>query len=438
MTLAALPLATIGALPISSAPIDINEARTDLDAYVARADDSYTYQIVDRHELDAVEAIVVRLISQTWHGRPWQHWLSLLVPKEIAYPHGATLVIAGGTNGATDPDLHSKQVVKFAAVAAQNRTMVAICQQIPNQPLLNGLSEDALIAETFRHYLDAATAPRTTYKESGNDWPLLLPMVKSAMRAMDAVQTIGQNQLNMQIDRFVVTGASKRGWTTWLTAAVDARVCAIAPMVIDMLNFGPQLQQHKRHYGGTSNWIGDYEQRGIFDRLHTDRGRRLCAIVDPFAYRHRLTMPKLILLGTNDPYWTVDSANRYFHDLPPKKYLFYLPNTDHDLGQGILPTINAFIRASLGDQPLAPLQWSRHNGKLTVSWGDRHGVASLWIARSASRDFRQSQWQDQLLDGAGQVTVDLAPPNHGWLASFLHVQFGTYGLSTPITVLPEP
>jgi PhoPQ-activated pathogenicity-related protein len=45
-------------------------------------------------------------------------------------------------------------------------------------------------------------------------------------------------------------------------------------------------------------------------------------------------MPKLLLLGTNDPYWTVDSLRHYWHDLPEPKWLFQTPNAGHDLGGG--------------------------------------------------------------------------------------------------------
>ncbi len=40
-----------------------------------------------------------------------------------------------------------------------------------------------------------------------------------------------------KIEKFMVAGASKRGWTTWTTAAVDKRVIAAIPIVMDMANF---------------------------------------------------------------------------------------------------------------------------------------------------------------------------------------------------------
>ena len=69
------------------------------------------------------------------------------------------------------------------------RAPVAVLRQVPFQPLFDR-REDALIAYTFDQYLDIGEP----------DWPLLLPMVKSAARAMDAVQEFARGRWQQRVD----------------------------------------------------------------------------------------------------------------------------------------------------------------------------------------------------------------------------------------------
>src|SRR5690606_13795023 len=111
------------------------------------------------------------------------------------------------------------------------------------------------------------------------------------------------------VNRFIVSGASKRGWTTWLAAATgDPRIKAIAPMVIDVLNMPVNLQYQVDSYGAYSEQIQDYVNLGIVQSIATEEGKALTTMIDPYSYRPLLTAPKMIFIGTNDEYWTVDRS----------------------------------------------------------------------------------------------------------------------------------
>ena len=108
-------------------------------------------------------------------------------------------------------------------------------------------------------------------KTGDETWPALLPMVKSAVRAMDAVEGFAQKEHQQKVGKFVIAGASKRGWTTWLTWAVDPRVAGIAPMVIDMLNMKAQTQWAQKVYGKQSEQISDYTDLNLIEQMDHPR-----------------------------------------------------------------------------------------------------------------------------------------------------------------------
>src|SRR5205807_4298343 len=114
--------------------------------------------------------------------------------------------------------------------------------------------------------------------------PLLFPMVKSVVRAMDVVQSFSQQEWQVKVQKFVISGASKRGWTTWLTGAIDPRVKAISPFVIDTLNMRKQNVHQREAFGAYSEEIDDYTGRGLVPMPDTPEANRLWNMVDPYFY----------------------------------------------------------------------------------------------------------------------------------------------------------
>jgi len=106
-------------------------------------------------------------------------------------------------------------------------------------------------------------------------------MVKSAVRAMDTIEALcDQVDEKVKPTGFVVAGASKRGWTTWMTAAVDDRVAAIIPIVIDVVNVKPSMEHHHAAYGFWAPAINDYVHHKIINRRETPEYEALLKLVD--------------------------------------------------------------------------------------------------------------------------------------------------------------
>lgn len=425
-------------------------ARTALDDYVQAPDDTYAWEVVGTEEGDGYTTYIIDLKSQTWRApnevdrTVWQHWLTIVKPDEVKTDKGF-MFIGGGSNGG-EPPTKAEDMIRDMALATGS--VVSQIRMIPNQPLVfmnDGVrrKEDNLIAYTWIKHI-----------ETGDDlWAARLPMVKSVVRGMDTVQALMASEQggNVEVNQFVVAGGSKRGWTTWLTGVADDRVCAIVPIVIDVLNVEKSMLHHWAAYGFWAPAIGDYVMHKCVRYLGMPQNRPLMDLVDPYSYRHRLTMPKLICNSTGDQFFLPDSSQFYFDDLQGESHLCYVPNSEHSMGgTDVLSSVLAFYRQIINKTPRPKYEWSRvgTNG-LRIDPETKPQKVLLWRATNPdARDFRVSTIgraykSNEVEPGSnGSYEVTVADPEQGFTAFFLEMQFEGDGpeplkMSTEVRVVPD-
>ncbi len=424
---------------------------TALDRYVHAPDASYKWELVNTIPGEGFTAYILDMTSQTWKPpiEPdrtlWKHWVSIYVPTKVEHPTGF-LYITGGNNRSKAPD---KADPWMSEMAVATNSVVTQLNMVPNQPLSfpdakkKDMVEDEFIAYTWDKFL-----------RTGNElWPARLPMTKSAVKAMDAVQEFMKSEAGgkIAVANFMVAGGSKRGWTTWTTAAVDKRVVAIAPMVIDLLNNEKSFEHHYMAYGFYSPAVKDYENLEIMHWNGTPQMKALMKIEEPYEYRDRLTMPKYIINAAGDQYFLPDSSRFYFDDLKGEKYLRYVENTDHslknsDAREGLIAFYDAFLKK----QARPKFFWKfEDDGSIKVTTVTKPSEVKMWQATNPEkRDFRlmsigaayKSTVLTEQKDGVYVGKVEKPPT--GYTAYFIELTFPTgtkYSekFSTAVRVNPD-
>jgi len=425
-----------------------------LDDYITYNDPYTEYSVVSSETGFGYSSYILNLTSQKWltdaevDHPVWQHWIILLVPWEVDY-ETAFLLINGGGNDATPPDPTDEEYMAFAYFALESKSVMAILETVPNQPLMFSdedftRTEDEIIAYSWEKFLSTGD-PK---------WPLNIPMTKSAVTAMDAIQDYCAEIpfFPVTINDFFVSGGSKRGWATWLTAAVDGRVRAIAPIVFDALNL---VQSFRLHYGSYGEWspaVHDYEDMGIFDYFTEPIVQDLMQIVDPYAYRDRLTMPKYMLAATGDEFF-VPAAQNYLPGLPGEKHMAYFPNTGHGFSgeeTNLLENLFTFYQIILDDTELPEYSWIRQDdGSLVVECQTTPSEVNLWQAvNPTARDFRDyvvgDPWTSTPLsdEGGGVYIAEAILPEEGWKGMFVELKFelgydNPFMVTTEVSIFPD-
>lgn len=407
------------------------------------------YQPVASGMVGAVIQRSYRMQSQAWSPgqlvtpAAWQHDVSLYIPPRT-HAKRALLFINNGDNTPAKPE-NNLTPDKLAALALASKTIVVSLGQVPNQTLLfkddnRQRKEDDSAAHSWQLFMRHGDMPTL---------PLHVPMAAAASRAM----TLAQQELaRWKIDRFIVVGASKRGWAAWLSAVADDRVVAIVPAAMDLVDLPAGMAHIQRTYGGS--WpiaVAPYVQEGITRATGSDAFARLSGIISPASYlpscyRNRLAIPKYIISASGDDFYVPDLAQRDMAALPGPTTHRFLPDSDHagTLGgfdQGVI----AFIRRLQTDRALPTVTHHKkdNTSQLDVHFSERPVTVTMYQAHNpVARDFRKAcgiRYNKLPLPARKDYTVALEARTGqpGWTATFVEARFGDgYIATTPVYVTP--
>lgn len=410
--------------------------------YVYKNDNSYKYTIVENTTENNAHRIVANMTSQIWQNMEITNTVVIIIPNNCKVKDKAVLLNTGGSY---------KGGSLWAQLGTQMSKLIScpicIVFDIPNQPMW-GKKEDALMSHTFKQALEANKI---------DEYPLILQMAKSVIKSLDTIEDISSKELDTKINKFIITGASKRGWTSWISAGTkDKRIIGIMPIVYDWLDMKSQITHQKEYYETLSAQIGDYTQLNFDKFVFLPEAKTILGLVDPYYYD--VSIPKLIINASNDPYWTLDSSSIYYPKLKGDKYLYYKVNASHDMGLlkfsdnpmagfvEILPMINimkTFIYHEFLNEKMETIDWvwSEKDNKINCELKmEGKPVEVFYYTKDVEkRDFRQVNWEGVKLEpnSDGKYIFTKDKPKKGYCGSYIEVKFKSDD-GTPYSLFTTP
>tara|TARA_B100000123_G_scaffold73344_1_gene52586 strand:+ start:765 stop:2159 length:1395 start_codon:yes stop_codon:yes gene_type:complete len=371
--------------------LSTEEEYTSMSDYIESTKNEFSYDIQEVIYEENWTGYHIKMISGEWLDSKkvdqveWWHYVDIIIPKQTTSSTGI-MFIDGGEKSEDYFRLDAQSIRN----AIKTEAVIVNVSNIPFQPLnflsseQDSFEEDDLIAFAWNKFLKQGA------KQKDVEWLPRFPMTRAIVRAMDLAQEIVL-QNDIVVKDFVVSGASKRGWTAWTTAAVDSRVKAVVPMVIDMLNLVPSFENHYRSYGEFSPAVQEYVNYNIQDWLGTEEFKVLMSYIEPFSFIDKFTMPKYIINAGSDEFFSTDSWRFYYDKLPGEKIIRYVPNKNHSLdGRYLTEDLVSYFYRVINDIEIPSLSWNLSDNKLIAELDyDGDYDVSVWTAKNDNgRDFR--------------------------------------------------
>lgn len=388
-----------------------------------------------------VQVNMYKLNSQSWSPaglvapQKWTHDVNIYIPRDVK---GTTALLA--IDMTPDVMIDIAQSTGTIVVSLDNIPAIGLVYQNDKTPRI----EDDSIGRSFELFMQDP--------EQRQELPLHVPMAAAISQTI----RLAQKELKpWHVNKFIVSGASKRGWASWLAGVSDPSVVAIVPFVADILNTKDVIKHMYQTYGG--NWpiaFKPYYDHHVDTDIEKPAFDKLMKIEDPLQYRNsaeasRLAIPKYIVNASGDDFFPADDSHYYYDQLPGEKSMRVAPNSDHAgianfMQSSLIPFINRFQNhQALPTVTVAKADAANPQQRL-VTFSEKPVKVLQWTAVNAdSRDFRYNcgvRYTSAPLTATDGNTVNLSLDysGAGWQARFIEATFADgYVATTQVYITPD-
>ena len=198
---------------------------------------------------------------------------------------------------------------------------------------------------------------------------------------MRAVQEFTVQEGIADIEGWITSGESKRGWTTALSGAVKcdtcaAKIVAIAPKVPIMPNIIEDIHYQWQSYNGFTFEFADYIDANITTRIDTPEFAQAMKYVDAINYIDEMAdIPKFFIVSSSDEFAQIEWTNAYYDKFKGEMELFIVPNTEHHLNTDggfdlVYSSLGQFVRSiAKGEEkrPTFDYEVNKESGEISVT-----------------------------------------------------------------------
>ncbi|HOL19691.1 MAG TPA: PhoPQ-activated protein PqaA family protein [Candidatus Hydrogenedens sp.] len=426
-------------------------------------DDNYHFEVYGEKQGEGYKAYFLDLTSQSWHPEKtvpplWRHWLTVIVPKQRVKDIGMMVL----TEGFSTSEVPMSDVPPyFISLAVFTKSVVAILEGFPRDNVgfyetptkVTNLTPVEFINRSLQQY----------FETHDPGWIVFCPIVKSIVKAMDAIQDFFLKNLRSEIPvkEFVLCGDAPF-FVPWLVPAVDKRVIGVAGINNFSFNIEQQVKRFLLDEMTLPALFAEMDDAGILALFEAGDGEHLLQVIDPYYYRSSLNIPKLIIsLGTEASNHLGTWSEQMISDIPEPTCWVVYPHVQMSREYAFLPqqirpsyaltssvrlydfkdTIQVFYQRILGQRSMPVFRWHiGTNGECTVKVGEEAVECRLWFCSKDKRGdiFEPSNkdWKCKLLTESAEGTyrTNISLVSHQYNALFFEVIFPSLiGVQFPLT-----